>query len=99
MQGKVMCSKVRLPSGGGSGPRRGAVADPGGAPIPKLGLFCKFFAKSCMKMKEFGPRGARPWRPLISANEGGLPLGEDTWYWHLVMATAAVGTHASEMHS
>ena len=38
-----------------------AVADPGflqrwgGAPIPKLGLFCKFFAENCMKMKEFGP--------------------------------------------
>ena len=28
----------------------------GGAPIPKLGLFCKFFAENCMKMKEFGPR-------------------------------------------
>ena len=23
----------------------------GGAPIPKLGLFCNFFAKNCMKMK------------------------------------------------
>ena len=46
-----------------------AVADPGfsrgGAPIPKLGLFCKFFAENWMKMKEFGSgtRGARPWRP------------------------------------
>ena len=25
----------------------------GAAPIPKLGLFCKFFAENCMKMKEF----------------------------------------------
>ena len=41
---------------------------PGGAPTPKLGLFCKFFAENCMKMKEFGPRGeARP-APLRSAN-------------------------------
>ena len=36
------------------------VADPGfsdgGAQIPKLGLFCKFFA-DCVKMKEFGPPG------------------------------------------
>ena len=35
------------------------VADPafsrGGAPTLKLGLFCKFFAENCMKMKEFGP--------------------------------------------
>ena len=31
----------------------------GGAPIPKLGLFCKFFAENCMKMKEFGPPGGR----------------------------------------
>ena len=29
----------------------------GGAPIPELGLFCQFFAKNCMKMKEFGPPG------------------------------------------
>ena len=27
-------------------------------------LFCHFFAENCMKMTEFGPRGARPWRPL-----------------------------------
>ena len=33
-----------------------------GAPIPKLVLFCKFFAKNCMKMKEFDPR-ERPWCP------------------------------------
>ena len=32
-------------------------------------LFCKNFAKNCMKMKEFGPRGrnARPWCPFGSA--------------------------------
>ena len=24
-------------------------------PIPKLELFCNFFAENCMKMKEFGP--------------------------------------------
>ena len=28
-----------------------------GAPNPKLVLFCNFFAKSCMKMKEFGAWG------------------------------------------
>ena len=32
--------------------------------LPKLLLFFNFFAKNCMKMKEFGPRGgACPWRP------------------------------------
>ena len=31
-------------------------------------LFCKFFAENYMKMKEFGPGGARPWRPNGSAN-------------------------------
>ena len=36
--------------------------------LPKVLLFFKFFAKNRMKMKEFGPRGARPWRPLRSAN-------------------------------
>ena len=44
----------------------------GGAPIPKLGLFCNFFAENCMKMKEFGPQGgARPRRqpPLNSPME------------------------------
>ena len=48
-----------------------SVADPGfswgGAPTPKLVLFCKFFAENCMKMKEFGPGGASP-PPLGSAN-------------------------------
>ena len=29
-----------------------------GAPIPKLVLFCKFFAKNCKKMKELGSPGA-----------------------------------------
>ena len=43
----------------------------GGAPIPKLGLFCQFFAENCMKMKEFGPPGGArvPGAPpLRSAN-------------------------------
>ena len=32
------------------------------APTIKLVLFYKFFAENCIKMKEFGPRGAgRPW--------------------------------------
>ena len=39
------------------------VADPGfswgGAPTPKVLLFCKYFAKNCMEMKEFGPRWER----------------------------------------
>ena len=50
-------------------PHPSTVADPGfsrgGATTAKLGLFCKFFAENCMKMKEFGPGGARPWRPLL----------------------------------
>ena len=33
---------------------------PEGAPTPEVGYFAHFFAESCMKMKEFGPRG-RPW--------------------------------------
>ena len=42
----------------------------GGAPTPKSAIIFQFFAENCMKMKEFGPprRGARPWRPLGSAN-------------------------------
>ena len=39
----------------------GAVADPGfspgGAPTPKSAIIFQFFAKNCMKMKEFGPPG------------------------------------------
>ena len=38
-------------------------------------------------------------RRRVCLQSGGLPLGEDTWYWHLVVATAAVGTHATGMHS
>ena len=51
-----------------------AVADPGfspgGAPTPKSAIIFQFFAKNCMKMKEFGaPGGARvPGAPLGSAN-------------------------------
>ena len=43
----------------------------GGAPTLKSAIIFQFFAKNCMKMKEFGPPGrggARPWRPLRSAN-------------------------------
>ena len=29
----------------------------GGAPTPKIAIIFQFFAKNCMKMKEFGPRG------------------------------------------
>ena len=28
---------------------------PGGAPTPKSAIIFQFFAKNCMKMKEFGP--------------------------------------------
>ena len=51
-----------------------AVADPGfsrgGAPIPKLGLFCNFIAENCMKMKEFGRGGGTrvPGAPLDPTN-------------------------------
>ena len=31
-----------------------------------------------MKMKEFGPRGARPWRPLRSANDADFSTGLDS---------------------
>ena len=38
-----------------------SVADPGfspgGAPTPKIAIIFQNFAKNCMKMKEFGPRG------------------------------------------
>ena len=39
-------------------------------PFLKMLLFFNFFAENCMKMTEFGSRrgGARPWRPLRSAN-------------------------------
>ena len=45
----------------------------GGTPTPIVGAliyyFCDFLAENCMKTKGFGPGGARPWRPLGSANE------------------------------
>ena len=46
------------------------MADPGfsrggGAPTPKLGLFCNFFAENCMKMKEFGPPGGASLTPPL----------------------------------
>ena len=53
---------------------------PGGAPTPKIAIIFHIFAENCMKMKEFGPPGgwggggARPWRPLGSANEYEVPL-------------------------
>ena len=44
-----------------------SVADPGFSPgvrqLPKIAIIFHIIAKNCMKMKEFGPRGARPWRP------------------------------------
>ena len=36
----------------------------GEAPTPKVGLFFQLFAENCMKMKEFGPRGASLVPPL-----------------------------------
>ena len=51
------------------------VADPGfspggGAPTPKIAIIFQIFAENCMKMKEFGPQGARvPGAPLGSAND------------------------------
>ena len=51
-----------------------SVADPGfspgGAPTPKSAIIFQFFAKNCMKMKEFGPQGGRASLapPLGSAN-------------------------------
>ena len=57
-----------------------AVADPGfspggGAPTPKSAIIFQFFAKNCMKMKEFGPPGggraslAPPWIRQCSVTE------------------------------
>ena len=43
----------------------------GGAPTPKSAIIFQFFAKNCMKMKEFGPPGggrASLAPPLGSAN-------------------------------
>ena len=37
----------------------------GGAPTPKVGVLTNSFAENCMKMREFGVRGARPWPPPI----------------------------------
>ena len=37
----------------------------GGAPTPKLGLFCIFLDENCMKMKEF------VWTPVGGGGEGG----------------------------
>ena len=38
----------------------------GWAPIPKVGVFCNFFAENCMKMKEFGPKGGHTsWAPPL----------------------------------
>ena len=40
-----------------------------GAPIPKFGLFCKFFGITAWKWKNLDPRGTRvPGAPLRSAN-------------------------------
>ena len=35
----------------------------GGSRIVLGGTQTPKFAENCMKMKEFGPRGSRPWRP------------------------------------
>ena len=35
----------------------------GGAPTPKIAIIFQIFVENCMKMKEFGPPGGRPWRP------------------------------------
>ena len=36
----------------------------GGAPTPKVGVLTIYFAENCMKMKEFGSRGASLAPPL-----------------------------------
>ena len=41
----------------------------GGAPTPKIAIIFQIFAENCMKMKEFGPPGARvPGAPLRPGN-------------------------------
>ena len=37
----------------------------GGAPTSKIAIIFQIFAENCMKMKEFGSGGARPWRPPL----------------------------------
>ena len=58
----------------------------GGAPTPRLGLFCKFFAENCMKMKEFGPRGARvngaPLDPPMSSSLVWDDIGDNICHPH-----------------
>ena len=39
----------------------------GGAQTPKIAIIFQIFAENCMKMKEFGPRGASLAPPLGSA--------------------------------
>ena len=64
-----------------------AVADPGFsrggcANSKKVPLFFKFFAENCMKMKEFGPPGARPWPlPTYPGSANGL-------IWNVTMLAA-----------
>ena len=36
----------------------------------KVLLFLKFFVENCMKMKEFGPGDASPWRPPLRSADG-----------------------------
>ena len=50
-------------------------------------LFGHFFPKNCMKLKEFGPRGVRPCRPLHLRSANGshdqsVPTGvkRETFY-------------------
>ena len=35
----------------------------GGGPTPKIAIIFQIFAENCMKMKQFGPPGGRPWCP------------------------------------
>ena len=50
-----------------------------------------------MKMKEFGPLGARPWRPLRSANGSGPAFGrEDKTLGHISSQDAKEQWHIQE---
>ena len=44
----------------------------GGALTPKIAIIFQIFAKNCMKMKELGPPGGRPWRPPLDPPMKGI---------------------------
>ena len=63
-----------------------SVADPGfspgGVPTPKIAIIFHIIAKTCMKMKEFGPRGARvPGAPPLDSPMDLSLKCSISWIW------------------